>query len=158
MKVIVSRSKTWDGILTIAPGSQSTLPRVRRRPRISKPSMLPPLDSLPPPVSLSKSVCNIDLFVDFEREVKPFLKEALVSPFSPFKEGITSGAMALWQDLERPVPVLASRMLAFNLQRTYTRRGRAISCEYIVLVRRYILVQNYPCIILMKSNTTTLPN
>lgn len=82
MQVIV---KTWAGILIQASGSEankrkSEVEQKRGKHFRSKISVLPPLKSLPPPISLSDPVSsNIDLRVNFETEIKPFLGRCLVS-------------------------------------------------------------------------------
>lgn len=81
------RTKSWSGILVQAPGLgsiQKPLPRVKRQ-RSNRPGLkqavikLPPLKHLPPPISLTAPLNGIDLNVDFETEVKPFLGPCLVS-------------------------------------------------------------------------------
>ena len=82
MQVLV---KTWAGILIQASGSEankrkSEVEQKRGKHFRNKISVLPPLKSLPPPISLSDPVSsNIDLRVNFETEIKPFLGQCLVS-------------------------------------------------------------------------------
>ena len=80
--------KTWSGVVIqglglVASARKSEVEQKRGRHFRNKLSVLPPLKSLPPPISLSDPVSsNIDLRVNFESEIKPFLGHCLVSLFS----------------------------------------------------------------------------
>ena len=79
--------KTWSGVLIQAvglgaPARSSEAEQKRGRHFRNNISVLPPLKSLPPPVSLSDPVSsNIDLRVNFESEIMPYLGRCLVSPW-----------------------------------------------------------------------------
>lgn len=81
--------KTWNGVLIQAPGGGPAKPKPDKEShRVqhirNKLSVLPPLKSLPPPVNLSAPISSsINLRVDFEREIQPYLGRCLVSSFFP---------------------------------------------------------------------------
>ena len=69
---------TWDGIMSL-PDQADRGWKPNQRARRQRPSVLPPLASIPPPVALtSLTSLDINLFVDFEREIKPYLTDCLV--------------------------------------------------------------------------------
>ena len=78
----LQQGRTWTGLVTLPdlPGTLDGMQPARRK-RLFKPSMLPPLVSLPPPLTFSDSTMkDMDLYVDFELEIKPFLRDCLVGP------------------------------------------------------------------------------
>ncbi|KAK9807897.1 hypothetical protein WJX72_012460 [[Myrmecia] bisecta] len=71
------RPKTWTGILRQVPGEALLPPAVQRHRKLAS-NTLPPLHTLAPPITLaSPALPHIDMDVDYEAEIKPFLGRCL---------------------------------------------------------------------------------